>query len=56
MTRYQALRLLRADPLTAAAIAFLNWLFGAPANEIRFMHLVVEIDDIQEYAQQRKGE
>lgn len=45
MRRYRALRAIGCDPLTAGMIAFLNFLFNAPANEIHFMNVVIEIDD-----------
>ena len=49
MTRYQVLRkVLRCDPLTAGFIAFMNWAMGVPANEIRVMTLVIEIDQAWE--------
>ena len=45
MTRYKALRkLVKVDPITAAFIAFFNWLFAVPENEIRFMHIIIEFD------------
>lgn len=45
MTRYQALRRLGLDPLASAFVAFFNWLFNVPKNEIHFMHMVIEIDN-----------
>ncbi|AOV01706.1 hypothetical protein [Delftia tsuruhatensis] len=44
MTRYQALRRMGFDPLASGFVAFLNFLFGAPRNEIRVMHTVIEFD------------
>lgn len=44
MTRYQCLRKMRFDWFTAGFIAGMNWLFDAPRNEIRFMHVVIEFD------------
>lgn len=46
MSRYQILRRsLGCDPLTAGVIALLNWAQGVPANELRFMHLTIEIEE-----------
>lgn len=45
MTRYQALRRIGLDPFAAAFVAFFNWLFGAPSNEIHFMHMIIEFDE-----------
>lgn len=42
MSRYQACRLLGLGPVTAAAIAAMNWLAGVPDGLIRFMTLEVE--------------
>lgn len=44
MTRYQVLRRMSCGPFTACFIAFFNWLFDAPHNEIHFMHVVIEFD------------
>ena len=44
MTRYQVLRRIGCGPLTAGCIAFLNWLWGAPAGRIGFMTLTIEYD------------
>lgn len=44
MTRYGALRKMGCDPLTAGIIAGMNWIFGVPKNEIRVMHIVIEIE------------
>jgi hypothetical protein len=44
MTRYQVLRRMGFDPLASGFVAFLNFLFGAPRNEIRVMHTVIEFD------------
>ncbi len=44
MTRYQALRRIKCDPLTAGLIAGLNWLFNIPSGEIRFMNVIIEFD------------
>jgi len=45
VTRYQALRkLVKVGPFTAGFIAFFNWLFDVPPNEIRFMHVIIEFD------------
>ncbi|MFY2819683.1 hypothetical protein ACOTI2_08165 [Achromobacter xylosoxidans] len=45
MTRYRALRLMGCGWFTAGFIAALNEAFGVPKNEVRFMNVVVEIDD-----------
>lgn len=45
MTRYQALRRIGLDPLASAFVAFFNWLFNVPRNEIHVMHMVIEFDD-----------
>ncbi len=45
MTRYQALRRIGCDPLTAGVIALMNWAMGHPPNEIHFMHMVIEVDE-----------
>lgn len=50
MTRYQVLRRTGCDPLTAGTITFFNWLRGAPAGYIFFMHMVIEYDQ-EEHAQ-----
>ena len=44
MTRYQVLRRIGCDPITAGCIAFLNWLGGAPAGLIGFMTVTIEYD------------
>ena len=44
MTRYQALRRLGCDVLTACFIGSLNYLFGVREGEIRFMHMIIEYD------------
>jgi hypothetical protein len=44
VTRYRALRRIGCDPLAAALVAVLNWLQRVPANEIRVLTTVVEID------------
>ena len=44
MSRYQVLRRMSCDPLTAGFIAFFNWLFGVPNGEIHVMHMVIEFD------------
>ncbi|WP_156174087.1 hypothetical protein [Cupriavidus basilensis] len=46
MTRYSALRKMGCDPLTAGIIAGMNWLVGVPNNEIRVMHIVIEIEEV----------
>lgn len=45
MSRYRALRHMGCDPLTAGVIALMNWAMGRPANEIHFMHMVIEVGD-----------
>lgn len=45
MRRYRALRKLGCDWFTAGFIAWVNFLFNVPENEIRFMHLIIEIED-----------
>lgn len=44
MTRYQALRRIGCDPVGSACIAFMNWVMGYPANEIRFIGVTAEFD------------
>lgn len=44
MTRYQVLRRIGCDPLTAGSIAFMNWLRGYPDGRIYFMTTVIEFD------------
>lgn len=46
MTRYQALRRLGCDPLSAAFIAVLNWMRGVEPNRIVFMTLDVVFGDM----------
>lgn len=48
MTRYQVLRRMGFDPLASGFVAFLNFLFGAPRNEIRVMHTVIEFESEEE--------
>ena len=43
MSRYQALRSIGCDPLSAGFIAFLNWMRGYPVNHIQFLNVVIEI-------------
>lgn len=43
--RYRALRAIGCDPIVAGLIALLNWLRGYPDNEVRFMHMSIEIED-----------
>ncbi len=45
MTRYQALRRIGCDPLTAGFIAGMNWAMGQPKGHIRFMHITMEYSD-----------
>ncbi|CAE32162.1 hypothetical protein [Bordetella bronchiseptica] len=45
MTRYRALRLMGCGWFTAGFIAALNEAFGVPKNEVRFMNVVIAIDD-----------
>lgn len=51
MTRYQVLRCMGCDPLTAGTIAFFNWLRGAPDGLIFFMHMVIEYNEETHHAQ-----
>lgn len=44
MTRFQALRRMRCDLVTAAFIALMNWMADVPQGEIRFMSVVIEFD------------
>lgn len=44
MTRYQVLRRLHCDPITAGFIAAMNWLCGVPTNLIAFMSVRIEFD------------
>lgn len=48
MTRYQVLRRMGFDPLASGFVAFINFLFGAPRNEIRVMHTVIEFEAEEE--------
>ncbi|MBL8355564.1 MAG: hypothetical protein JNM01_12115 [Delftia acidovorans] len=48
MTRYQVLRRMGFDPLASGFVAFLNFLFDAPRNEIRMMHAVIEFEAEEE--------
>lgn len=45
MSRYQALRRIGCDPLSAAVIAIMNRILGVPCGEIRFMHITIEYED-----------
>ncbi|CUJ58875.1 Uncharacterised protein [Achromobacter xylosoxidans] len=45
MSRYRALRLMGCGWFTAGFIAAINEAFGVPKNEVRFMNVVIEIDD-----------
>lgn len=47
MSRYRTLRTVGCGPFAAAAIVFVNWLTAVPPNEIRFMHMTIEIDDVR---------
>ena len=44
VTRYQVLRRIGCDPLTAGGVAFMNWLWGQPEGVIAFMTVVIEYD------------
>ena len=44
MTRYQALRRIGCDPLTAGGIAIANWLRGYPEGLIVFLTVQIEYD------------
>ena len=41
MTRYQALRYMNCDRLTAVVVTFFNWVRGVPAGEVRFLNVTV---------------
>lgn len=43
--RYRFLRHMGCDWLTAGFIALLNEISYVPASEIRFMHIIIEMDD-----------
>ena len=45
MRRYRALRTLGCGWFTSGFIAWLNFLFKVPENEIRFMHVIIEMED-----------
>lgn len=45
ISRYQALRRMKCDVITAAFIAFLNFMFDVPPNKIVFMTLEIDFDD-----------
>lgn len=44
MKRYRVLRRIGLDPLASAFVAALNWVMGAPQNEVRFMTVIIEFD------------
>lgn len=44
MTRYQALRSMSCDPITAGMVAFMNWVCGVPQGKIGFMHIIIDYD------------
>lgn len=46
MTRYRACRLIGLDPLSAAFVAALNWLFDVPQGLIKF---IVEIEYYEDH-------
>lgn len=48
MSRYQALRRMGCDPLSAGFVAFMNWMRGNPPNRIAFLTTVIEIEDEKE--------
>lgn len=43
MTRYQVLRHVGCDPISAGFIAFLNWLRGVPPDIVRFGTVEIEL-------------
>lgn len=45
MRRYRFLRSHGCDWFTAGFIALLNWANERPENEIRFMHMTIEMED-----------
>jgi hypothetical protein len=47
MTRYQALRHLGCDPLSAGVVAFLNWMRGYPPNRIVFLSIDIEFEPLE---------
>lgn len=42
MTRYQVLRSVGCEPLTAAIIALANWVYGAPAGLVVCLNVQIE--------------
>lgn len=56
MSRYAALRAIGCDPFAAGVIAFMNWVAGQPSNEIRFMHIIMEIEPDQDASISSSGE
>lgn len=45
MTRYQALRKMKFDPLAAAVVAFFNWLADVPQGIVVIMFVVIEYEE-----------
>lgn len=48
MSRYQALRHIGCDPLTAAFIAMANWACGVPKGRIVCMSVEIDISDMEQ--------
>lgn len=44
MLRYKVMRRMGFDPLASSLVSVLNWVFAAPPNEIRVLHVVIEFD------------
>lgn len=45
MSRYQACRLIGLDPVAAAFLSAMNWLFDVPSGLIKFMTVEIEYED-----------
>lgn len=54
MTRYQVLRSLGCDPLSAGIVASINWLFGVREGVVGFMNVVIEYDPSLVYDKKTK--
>lgn len=45
MTRYRACRLVGLDPIAAAFLSVMNWLFDVPPGLIKFFTVEIEYED-----------
>ena len=55
MTRYQALRSIGLDPLSAAIVTFVHFLAGAPEGKIAILHMTITYDPDQPYKKGMSG-